>query len=1182
MMIEPKTPLGVLGGLAVKKNLVVAVSLFVAGLGAGACSVDRAPTGLRMTPPGTGPKVEWDLTHRPLPQVPLPNDIATFPDPTSRTGLRINASLVAPTNIERVARSAFDEMEGWGTSAPLSVQFQRDDSMVNGEAVIDLLDVKSRMSGHDYDMTDDVVYLVNLTTGVPVILDMGNGNFPVTIRDLDRYWPNDPHYDLARGRVSQNLLFETLEEGRGLGQRDYAPQLDMDFDGVLDHPNTLGAPSRPDLDGVDNLISWYERETDTLILRPLIPMHEKTEYAVVLTDRLRGSNGQPIRSPFDAIHHPMQRPGVAQLQAILSDPRRKNYYGNLAGSGLDHVAFAWTFTTMPVQEDMKLLRDGLYGKGPFAHFADRYPPKMSISRAAGLALTAADEPPDLTSTPACKERMKTPYIVKPNDPDVAVGIHQYYEKVVGTAPGETKWVNAANAFIDHIVIGTFDSPYLQGDPKDLDPEEARFHVNFKTGEGDVQTDKVHFWLIVPKPSATAKPPFNVSFWEHGVTGNDSETMIYAGALAAQGIATIGIDMPEHGLSYGAGDYAAAQTALRPPCLVEWVTATGTGRDRAYSRNGTGRSGWFWWTSHVFHVRDNVRQGLLDMMNTVRILRSFDGARKADEDYNGDGQLNDLAGDFDGDGAVDLGGPNAKYFSAGESLGGMMSEGIGGVEPALTATTPMSGGAGMGDIGARSFGVTEAVWEQILGPIVTSTPASLYPNDSKGKKATSCAPDQRSIRFHVNDGDESVDIEIACLTAAEVDVGMTVVVENVKSKEMRCARTDKDGRFRVSFPTSIGDPIDIQLYTKPDVVKSYKGCEITLDAVPGRRINTFEVAAFETKQVGDETKKCPDDATSGCAQFRDTFFPVGSKLVAPNEGYGDQRNTPELRRLFQLVQAALDPADNFNFAPYYMIRPLLDENGNVAPPRALLSINTVGDMFVPVSTGSAFARAAGALPFLPPAAADKMPEYAEYATPPELYAAFGNKTPNQLMIENHAIDGIARFGYTSAGPACKANYVSVQPSGMTCDRMQSPPSCANALWDADWTSEGKQGFDQPHAQVPLRLARYAELHPTSAASLSAAWEPRIVGVPVTGVDGAWKPSKRVVAMVNHYIVPEGNHTWDIGDVCRKWDQASYGDALIARFFASGGTDVYYLSHPQTHATCLVGTPDHPFEGCDVFK
>lgn len=55
---------------------------------------------------GTGPRITWDLGHQPLPEVPLPNDIATRADPNSPTGLRINASLVAPT-----ATSAWEREE---------------------------------------------------------------------------------------------------------------------------------------------------------------------------------------------------------------------------------------------------------------------------------------------------------------------------------------------------------------------------------------------------------------------------------------------------------------------------------------------------------------------------------------------------------------------------------------------------------------------------------------------------------------------------------------------------------------------------------------------------------------------------------------------------------------------------------------------------------------------------------------------------------------------------------------------------------------------------------------------------------------------------------------------------------------------------------------------------------------
>src|SRR6185312_12733424 len=147
---------------------------------ASSCVMDQAPTGLRATPPGPGAVVRFDLGHQPLPDIPLPNDTATWPDPTSRTGLRLNAGLIAPTNMEQQARLKFSTMEGWGTFSPISVSFDADpaDPAYAGLAggVIDLANLKARHRGDDYDFANDAIYLVDLKTGVPVPLDLGAGN----------------------------------------------------------------------------------------------------------------------------------------------------------------------------------------------------------------------------------------------------------------------------------------------------------------------------------------------------------------------------------------------------------------------------------------------------------------------------------------------------------------------------------------------------------------------------------------------------------------------------------------------------------------------------------------------------------------------------------------------------------------------------------------------------------------------------------------------------------------------------------------------------------------------------------------------------------------------------------------------------------------------------------------------
>lgn len=1142
-----------------KKLLSLALTTLV-GVAA-ACGVDTAPDGLRRTPPGDGPVVKFDVTHRPLPEVPLPNDVATFADPTSRTGRRVNVSLVAPTQMERRAREDFATMEGWGTSSPISVSFERAAGADPREPALDLEDVVRRMRDDGHDLSNDPLYVVDLATGIPVFLDVGHGYYPVTLRDPWRYFPNDPKAS------ESNLSFETVEEGAGLPQSAYRPELDRDFDGVLDHPNVLGSSG---IFGVDNLLTWYERETDTLVLRPVLPLEEKREYAVVLTDRLRSPDRKPVRSPFEAIHHPTQRAGVARLAEILRDKRLANYYGDVAGTGLERVAFAWTFTTQPTHEDMRLLRDGLYGKGPFRRFAAEYPPELEARVVAGLQPYGEEATPGWqAANPTCAERARTPYVVKVNAPDVKASFKQFFEQVFSLGPGETKAIEAAFEHIDHVVVGTFKSPFLLGDPKSTDPD-TRFHVSFQTGEGDIRPDDVGWMLVVPKAKGARKQPFPVAFWGHGVTGHSDEVLFYGGDYARQGIALFGYNNPEHGLVFGDAERLLANAVLTKNCLVPFLGAFAEGRARDVTGDGQPDSGWYWWTSHIFHTRDNVRQGILDGMQAVRILRSFDG-RLGPQDYDGDGAPN-VAGDFDGDGVPDVGGPNVPYFAAGESLGGIMSGIQGGIEPHMIAAAPMSGGGSLAmDVAVRSYGVVESVTGQMLGPFVFAVPASERPDEQKSDRmGTRCAAGQRTVRILVNEGIKNHEMEIACLEPTELAERMTVVVTNVTSGEARCARTGEGGRFRVPIPTSIGDRLDIQIYTAPDAVRSYDGCVASADAPVGRRIATWEQPALTPLPVADSERSRCEEAT-GCQQFRDRFFPVGSPLVAPNEGLGLRRQSPALRRFRDLGQAAFDPADPINYAPYYMLRPLFDEDDQRVPPHALLNVNTVGDNFVQVSAGLSFARAAGAIPFLPPSALGRYPEYADYVTPPEIYERLGRRTPMQFLVDTGMVEGIARFGRTSAGPSCRANY---RKDAELCteEPTLAPNECATALYDADWVSEGSLPFDQPHPDVPLRLGRVAGVRVTDSTSLAAAWAPRLRGVPFSPDETAWAASDRVVGLFQHYLAPKGQHTWDVGDLCRAWDTHTYGNALMARFFATEGRDVYYLSHPRTHGCLASGTCD----------
>ena len=1213
---------------------------------AASCAVDRAPSGLRRTPPGPGARVRYDLAHKPLPDMPLPSDTATWADPTSRTGVRINASLLAPTSMETQARQRFTEMEGWGTFAPISIPFDRD----GGSVALDLKNLRQRHIGDDYDFADDAVYVINLATGVPAVLDMGAGSFSYTLRSLDRYWPND-----AR-RSERNLLFETVDESKGgaITPSIFTAADDTDQDGVLDVPNLLDPSACPPPDPVcdnpsdpgasdpacagtrrardrciaDNLLTFYERETDTLIMRPLLPLEEMTRYAVVVTERTVDSLGRPVKSPFELVYPASMESSAARVMEVLNDPALKAYYGDLHGTGLSRVAYTWSFTTQPTVDDLKRLRDGLYGGGPFARFRDQFPPAVELARSvgltAGLGAGATEEPgwekSEAAATSNCPVDPKTgsvPNLFVVKYDDVKEELRTLVVDGFGLGEGpSTELLLKSFQSIDHMVVGTFRAPFLlEGGPQSTDPNAA-FRLNFSTGEGEVHADTVQFWLVVPKETEQHKQPFDVNIYGHGYTANFAEQLLYAGNMAEHGLATIGINAMGHGLHFGEGEALLAKGLLGAACIAPFFDAVTSSRARDLNGDGEPDSGGDFWSSYLFHTRDGVRQSVLDHIQLVRILRSFGAGgsmlcrdaeggwdqpatKKCDLDGDGDPEV---AGDFNADGTPDVGGPAAKFGTWGESLGGILSAIHGAVDPFVTTAVPGSGGGGLADIGVRSFqgGVVEAVLLRMWGPLVVSVPASERSScsESESEKCTVCAADQVSLRWVAPDVNGTGEVEIGCF-APGVLKNTTAFVVNRTNNELRCAGVGDDERMRVGVPSSAGDWIQISFYESKDAVKSYATCEPT---IPVGTLPKIDVTAWGKGRFSQGAENAAGTATcasASCTAFQGYFFGEGEQLVAPADGLGQIRQTPELRRFLTLAQAALDPGDPVSFAPYYAIKPMTDPSGKEIAPHAVLTLNTIGDMNVPVSAGIAFGRATGALPFFRPDQAEAFPHYANYATPAALYEELGRRTPNQALIESHVIEAITDLARHGAGPFCPNSSNADPPdatfstesgeqkacfpecpanacyAGMTCDmatgkcvpKPLGTEVCEEALFDADDVDEGKDRYWEQRSPVPHRLARFSRA--ATPETLSDVWQPRLLGQPMSP-DGGYSPSPRnpLTALLNAYVVPQGTHTFVNGDPCQSFDHGTYLTNLTARFFMTSGSDLYYLSHPSSHH-CLEG-------------
>lgn len=1040
-----------------------------------------APTeGLATSEQTGGPEIVFDLSARPIPEIPFPNDLATRPDPTSPTGKRVNASLVAPTNLEAEIRTEIDKLTGFGTFAPLSLRFT---------APLDLLNLLARHSQDPLDFTDDVVYLINLNPesgkfGEPVPLEIGQGNFPLLVERPENFFPNDDHAD------SDNILFETHNEDTNQnGLLDEGE--DLDLDGVLDKPNTIHPddldPTTLAGDPRDDLATFYERETNTLIVRPLVPLEEESLYGVLITKRLVGEDQTPVQSPFVFINHTQQ---TRALQALV-DPNILSPLGlTFSEEGGGDIAFAWSFTTQSVTRDLTTIRDGLYGEGPFKALEAQFPVDVLqldqvIDDGSGNAFIL----PMSRLSPILRENA---------------------ESVFGLAPEEVDPLLDSLDFVDYLVFGSFTGPsFLAGpdgeDDVGLIDENGEkipftndqmvrrlFDVDYTTGKARVGKDRVSFLLAVPKPTPGHQAPFPVSFYGHGYTSSRLESLGFAGNLARHGIATLCMEAVGHGLDLDDTTNAIVTTLLSQAGIGKAWEAMINGRQVDLNGDNVPDSGADYWTSYVFHTRDVVRQSVIDYIQFIRMMRSFDGTRRWPDgfDLDQDG-TSEIAGDFNADGIVDIGGPDAPYFTFGQSLGGILSMILPAAEPAIRAAAPSSGGGGLGELAMRSTqgGVKEGVFLRTMGPLLLG-----LPNEDGGIDLVWNVPDLNS--------DPLIPVATFATPPSEGDI---VIVENAKTQKSFRALVRPGGRFRVHIEADTGDPLSVRVEDPTGREKDF------IDSID--REITFQAKTF--------------------AAF--------STLVALTEGLGLPKNTPALRRFIGLAQMLLEPGDPINYAPRVFQDPLYVKvgdkelsryyhSGEPIPSRVLV-VHSIGDTAVPISTGIAYARAAGLIDFTK---AD--PRYTALDKD-----AIPGVTANQVLIETRVNEGVERFARFAGAPFHDSREILFDP-----DNLSDSTECYRDYCIA----EACQGLpNQDSCTTPGDFKRAPKLED--------------IGLPplrlfVTHADGT------VSGVTLAYVNPKGDHGFEVPNPTQPFDYHTFLIHVIGRFFASGQLPLYEAC--QEDGTC----------------
>jgi hypothetical protein len=1170
-------------------NGLYRTGLFTLVISAG-CGVDTIPTSAESASDGTGPRIRFE-SRGPAFDVPFPTDLYTWPDPTSRTGVRLNLSSQGLGTLETQLYAALDRQEGWGALSPISVGFDRSDP-ADTRAAVDLRKLVERQQRDDYDFSDDAIYVVNLETGVPIPLELGEGSFDTTRVGASAAFAGAPR----NGEVT--LLWETADEtadpltgrfdpartsdGTRAGSPIYRPEWDSDFDGVLDRPNLIDpgacenqeavalapAEARADLALVrgrciaDHLVNWYERQTETLIARPLLPMREFTRYAVVITDRLIDPDGQPVRSPFAGICHPLDSARIHTLGTFLSNPELAGYYGDIGGTGLDHVRFAWTFTTGATISDLRTVHDGLNAQGPLASLAEQFAPGAAPERAIGV-VSRSDlaqgkaEPSGWRDDAAC--RAAGPSLWAVNMAAAAPTLAKLIGRRVALDRAHQQELVASWENISHLVVGWISAP-------DLLAGAETFDMDFASGRGTVESTDVPFLLAVPRPSVHGAQPFPLAYVGHDFGGSMVDSLISAGRLAEQGVATVGMNAVSHGTVLD--DDARAE--LSAACALPFAGALALDRSADVDADGAPDPGADYFDGRLAHARDAVRQSAVELLQLLRVFASFDGRAATSDELPEPGAV---AGDFDGDGTPDAGG-RAHLHASGTGFGADLAVLVAALDPRVHTAVPVSATGSFLDAALRS---SAPLFEEGLGGALTGPAAVGIPAQEllSAVLPTRCTVGSVSLRMVTSIAGRSWAIEIACLDLGASGQGGTVIVTNGESQKRRCARVDAQGHFWVPFAASAGDRFWVSVWDEPDAVDSYdpsSGCNVTSSSA--REIVLTERWGLDVELGGA------------------THF-AGDPLRALVSGLGLARQTPALRRLWQLAESAVDAANPAHYSPALA---LTAEGGRA--PAALLAVETAGDSRAPVGLGVAVARAAGALPFLKPGARDSFPAYADYVTPEALYDALGTTTPNRLLIQTRVLESLASLEThsTTATATCGANELPAGGDDALCHApcasnadcligqscmlarcVMLPPDaaeCSRTLFDPDAIDEGTAGLGQLTAAVPLRLGRKSA--PLASASLDSLWAPRLAGEPGQPDADAWDASSPLLAQLVAYTDPHGAHGIATGSSCQVFALDRYYGRLIARFIASDGADLYYLTHPSSHH-CLA---DADLTGCGL--
>jgi len=446
-----------------------------------------------------------------------------------------------------------------------------------------------------------------------------------------------------------------------------------------------------------------------VLIEPLKPLAPSTRYLVALKDGVKTTAGKGVfaspqfvvlrsatpvaeqTAPILASYSSAQKAVLEQLRSQLIRPVVAAF-GSLANVPEEQIVLAWSFTTQSTDKTLKAL---------------------AASSAAGFIRVQATG-------------QNTSVIGAPPIADIYAGVTTvpYY---LGNSGGDTHslapvssfWAadatkpDLAARFLGQVPCGAFATTpgATLPDGQTAQPSVSTticFPIPVKKSD-----ETLPLLVAVPNANSGKSKPANgwpVVIFQHGITGNRTQMLALAPALAAAGFVTVAIDLPLHGLpatslfynnQLFAGTPAAGLMTTERTFDLDLVNNTtgAPGPDGTTDSSGTH----FINLSSLLTSRDNLRQAVSDLQTLSKSVATLD---------------------LDNNGSVDVDPTQLRFV--GHSLGGIVGGTFLGTDSSIGAATLAMPGGGI----AKLLDASLAFGPRIAAGLAAGTPDATTPVASR--------------------------------------------------------------------------------------------------------------------------------------------------------------------------------------------------------------------------------------------------------------------------------------------------------------------------------------------------------------------------------------------------------------------------------------------------------------------